>query len=77
MGNIADDLKGLKIPEHVAVIMDGNGRWAEAQGQPRTYGHAAGSEVVENMVEVMSDAGVRFLRYMHFPPKTGSAQRRR
>ena len=66
MGNIADDLKGLKIPEHVAVIMDGNGRWAEAQGQPRTYGHAAGSEVVENMVEVMSDAGVRFFTVYAF-----------
>ena len=66
MGNIADDLKGLKIPEHVAVIMDGNGRWAEAQGQPRTYGHAAGSEVVENMVEVMSDAGVHFFTVYAF-----------
>ena len=66
MTNIAEKVKGLNIPCHIAVIMDGNGRWAQAQGQPRTYGHAAGSEVVENMVEVVSDAGVKFFTVYAF-----------
>lgn len=66
MSNIANDVKGLKIPVHVAVIMDGNGRWAQAQGKPRTYGHAAGSEVVENMVETVSDAGIKYFTVYAF-----------
>ena len=60
MSKDAEDLAGYKIPGHVAVIMDGNGRWAEKQGQPRTFGHAVGSQVVEEMVEVASDAGIRY-----------------
>ena len=36
----------LKIPEHVAIIMDGNGRWAKAQGKPRTFGHTEGAKRV-------------------------------
>ena len=66
MSNIAEKVKGLNIPCHIAVIMDGNGRWAQAQGQPRTYGHAAGSEVVENMVEVVSDAGAKYFTVYAF-----------
>ncbi len=66
MSDIAQRVKGLKIPCHIAVIMDGNGRWAQARGHERTYGHAAGSEVVENMVEVVSDAGVKFFTVYAF-----------
>ena len=61
-----EDLKDLKIPEHVAVIMDGNGRWAEAKGEPRTYGHTVGSEVVEHMVEVASDLGIKYFTVYAF-----------
>lgn len=59
-------LKTLKIPKHVAVIMDGNGRWAEAKGEPRTYGHTVGSEVVEEMVEIASDLGIKFFTVYAF-----------
>ena len=59
-------LKTLKIPEHVAVIMDGNGRWAEAKGEPRTYGHTVGSEVVEEMVEIASDLGIKYFTVYAF-----------
>lgn len=61
-----EDLKDLKIPEHVAVIMDGNGRWAEAKGEPRTYGHTVGSEVVEQMVEIASDLGIKYFTVYAF-----------
>lgn len=66
MSKIAEKVKGLNIPEHVAVIMDGNGRWAQEKGHPRTYGHAAGAEVVENMVEIVSDAGIRYFTVYAF-----------
>ena len=39
------DLTGMNIPNHIAIIMDGNGRWAKARGLAREYGHRRGSEV--------------------------------
>jgi undecaprenyl diphosphate synthase len=41
----------LRIPEHIGVIMDGNGRWARARGKPRTEGHVAGVKALRRMVE--------------------------
>ena len=41
----------LNIPEHVAIIMDGNGRWAKKRLMPRNFGHKAGAKVVEQMCE--------------------------
>ena len=49
MDNFNEEL-GLKIPAHVAVILDGNGRWAKKRHMPRTYGHMQGSKVVEDIV---------------------------
>ena len=40
-----------KIPQHVAIILDGNGRWAKAKGMPRNYGHMQGAKAVENILE--------------------------
>src|ERR1044071_8553271 len=40
-----------RVPRHIAVIMDGNGRWANARGRPRTFGHAAGARAVKRTVE--------------------------
>jgi undecaprenyl diphosphate synthase len=51
---------------HVAVIMDGNGRWAEAQGLPRTAGHHAGGETVRRIVEAAPGAGVSVLTLFAF-----------
>ena len=56
----------LTIPEHVAVIMDGNGRWAQAKGEPRTYGHIVGSDVVEDMVEIASNLGIKYFTVYAF-----------
>lgn len=55
------DLSTLSIPEHVAIILDGNGRWAKNKHMPRTYGHTVGSKVVERTVEDASDIGIKYL----------------
>mgnify|MGYP002770641977 CR=1 FL=1 len=55
------DLSTLNIPKHVAIILDGNGRWAKNKHMPRTYGHTVGSKVVERTVEDASDIGIKYL----------------
>jgi undecaprenyl diphosphate synthase len=49
------------IPQHVAIIMDGNGRWAQKRGLPRTFGHKAGAEVLRAILTEASDLGIRYL----------------
>lgn len=56
----------MDIPEHVAVIMDGNGRWARSRGLPRAAGHRAGAKVTHDFVEAVSDAGVSALTLFAF-----------
>ena len=43
-----------KVPEHVAIIMDGNGRWATKKGMPRSYGHKRGVSVLKEILKVLS-----------------------
>ena len=54
------------IPEHVAVIMDGNGRWAKKHNLPRTAGHREGAKVVEKLANTCLSAGVRYLTLFCF-----------
>lgn len=54
------------VPAHVAIIMDGNGRWASARGLPRTAGHKAGVEAVKRTVEAAADLGIRHLTLFGF-----------
>ena len=56
----------MTVPTHVAIIMDGNGRWAAQKGWPRIKGHKAGVQVVERILEAASDAGVRHLSLYAF-----------
>ena len=65
MDNINEEL-GLKIPQHVAVILDGNGRWAKQRHMPRTYGHKVGSQVVEALLSVVDDLGVKYFTVYAF-----------
>ncbi len=53
-------------PEHVAIIMDGNGRWAQARGKPRLFGHHAGAKRVREIVEACPDLGVKYLTIFAF-----------
>lgn len=54
------------LPRHVAVIMDGNGRWAKQRSLPRTAGHRAGAKVVEKLLECCLNAGVRYVTLFCF-----------
>lgn len=58
--------KEYKIPAHVAIIMDGNGRWAKKRGLPRTAGHAQGARVVEQILEEADHMGIRYLTVYAF-----------
>ncbi len=53
-------------PNHVAIIMDGNGRWAEQRGKPRLFGHHAGAKRVREIVEACPDCGVKYLTIFAF-----------
>jgi undecaprenyl diphosphate synthase len=55
-----------KIPQHVAIIMDGNGRWAKARGLPRLEGHRRGVETVRTVVEAARELGIRYLTLYAF-----------
>ena len=59
-------LDRASIPGHVAIIMDGNGRWAKARHMPRTYGHKKGAERVKEIVRLSSDLGVNTLTLYAF-----------
>ena len=61
-----------KIPVHVAIIMDGNGRWAKKRGLPRTAGHAQGARVVEQILEDADHMGIRYLTVYAFSTENWS-----
>lgn len=56
----------MNIPQHVAIILDGNGRWAKAKGMPRNYGHAQGSKNVEHICEEAWRMGIKYLTVYAF-----------
>ena len=60
------DITGMKIPNHVAIILDGNGRWAKKRLMPRNYGHARGAKTVEQICEDAWDMGIHYLTVYAF-----------
>lgn len=56
----------MKIPKHVAIILDGNGRWAKAKGMPRNYGHVQGAKTVEVICEEAYKMGIQYLTVYAF-----------
>jgi undecaprenyl diphosphate synthase len=56
----------IKIPTHVAFIMDGNGRWAKQRGKPRIYGHMEGANAVERVVDAAKEFGIKYLTFYAF-----------
>lgn len=58
--------EGRKIPNHVAIILDGNGRWAKAKGMPRNYGHVQGAKTVEVICEEAYKMGIQYLTVYAF-----------
>ena len=55
-----------RIPAHVAIILDGNGRWAKAKGMPRNYGHLQGAKAVEDILVDARDLGIKYLTVYAF-----------
>jgi undecaprenyl diphosphate synthase len=60
------------VPAHVAVIMDGNGRWAKKKGLPRTEGHQAGAEAIERLIDVSVELGVKYVSIYAFSTENWS-----
>ena len=65
-GNGAEGDVEMKIPQHVAIILDGNGRWAKAKGMPRNYGHVQGAKNVERICEDAWNMGIKYLTVYAF-----------
>ena len=61
-----DSLDSTRIPRHIACVMDGNGRWAQSQGLPRTEGHKAGEHSLFEVVDAAIDVGVQWLTVYAF-----------
>lgn len=56
----------MNVPQHIAIILDGNGRWAKMKGMPRNYGHAQGAKNVEVVCKAAHDLGVKYLTLYAF-----------
>lgn len=59
-------MESMRVPEHVAIILDGNGRWAKKRFLPRNMGHAQGSKTLERIIEDAFDMGIKYLTVYAF-----------
>lgn len=66
MPGLVDQIDKQRLPSHIAIIMDGNGRWAKEQGQDRLFGHFHGVESVRNIVEGCAELGIEYLTLYAF-----------
>ncbi len=66
LGDIISPISGGRVPRHVAIIMDGNGRWATQRGLPRAAGHRAGTENIRRVIERFADHGIQHLTLYAF-----------
>jgi len=66
MNNSVENIDKSRLPEHIAIIMDGNGRWAKEKGQDRLYGHFHGVESVRDIVEGCAELGIGYLTLYAF-----------
>lgn len=62
----------MSVPQHVAIILDGNGRWAKSKGMPRNFGHAQGARNVEKMCEIVWDMGIKYFTVYAFSTENWS-----
>ncbi|WP_262915573.1 polyprenyl diphosphate synthase [Niabella ginsengisoli] len=66
MDTLIDHIDKEKLPRHIAIIMDGNGRWAQEQGEDRLFGHYHGVESVRDIVEGCAEIGIKYLTLYAF-----------
>ncbi len=74
-GDRISPLTGGRVPSHVAIIMDGNGRWATERGLPRAAGHRAGSENIRRLIERFAEHDVRYITLFAFSTENWSRPR--
>lgn len=70
--NIATEINLTKVPQHIALIMDGNGRWAKKQGHQRLFGHSIGVEAVRETLKAATSIGVKYLTFYAFSTENWS-----
>jgi undecaprenyl diphosphate synthase len=66
MQRLKDKIDPNRLPSHIAIIMDGNGRWAKEKGQDRLFGHYHGVESVRDIVEGCAELGIKYLTLYAF-----------
>lgn len=76
LGDVISRVTGGRVPRHVAIIMDGNGRWATQRGLPRTAGHRAGTENIRRLLERCADHGVQYVTLYAFSTENWSRPER-
>lgn len=64
--SISDNIDKSRLPAHIAIIMDGNGRWAKAKGMDRSFGHVEGVNTVRRITEAASEIGIKYLTLYTF-----------
>lgn len=65
-------IDSTRLPQHIAVIMDGNGRWAKEKGQPRVFGHRSGVKSVREVTEAAAELGIKYLTLYAFSTENWS-----
>ena len=74
MSQLLEKIDKDRLPRHIAIIMDGNGRWAKEQGHDRLFGHFHGVESVRNIVEGAQNWVSNISLFMPFPLKIGTGR---
>jgi undecaprenyl diphosphate synthase len=64
--NLIDTIDKTRLPKHIAIIMDGNGRWAQQRGEQRVFGHNNGVQAVRDTAEAAAELGVKFVTLYAF-----------
>ena len=64
--SLKDQIDKSRLPEHIAIVMDGNGRWAKQQDKPRSYGHQYGVESVRKILRAAANVGIKYLTLYTF-----------
>ena len=72
-----EKLKKGGVPKHLAIILDGNGRWARKRGMPRTYGHQVGANNILKIARLADSLGIKYLTLYAFLQKIGLDQKKK
>ena len=75
--NLSKRIDKQKVPEHVAIIMDGNGRWATSKGLPRSFGHNKGVSVLKDIIKASMNLGCKVLTVYAFSTENWTRPRKK